>query len=847
MSPASIESLQPFAWQIDPAATDSFGQVAVLCMPRAIRDRLVGLRLPEKKIAPVTSLYNAIAAFAPEVVAFAPFEALKASDRDELHWIYLYPDQQLDIKRLENLIKTWLIAWLGDEAGQTEVNRWFPQGSENWSYDSIRLSNSTYSLRRRILPALMTRAVLDDGFQLTLTTGKAERTIPFRLVPLMDMQGKAQLISEPESYRDRRFSFVLKLWLERTPPNDSEVLMGRLGVRRWINTPQVHRDHLSIKGNAAISVYWQRTTGYLSRSAPRQVFTRLALRRMGDQVVWVGQQAALLRILQWGEELPEAEALIRDPAQRAHDLHITFSAQQSRFHVVGAGVWSHDHLRTFQALDTCLQGHHMRAFPVVKRIKLVQRNRKVIQLPAATTSQTERFAALCAMPQPIHIEIYANAARDRLRTIILEETGAIDSHADRLADNPLCVMHDGRLLLEITDGAQRLSDPLDQAATYKHIGSMEKKRRREIANMFNHAVDPTGAIIQLEHYQKKREQSMQLRDPKDAIRMGLLDMRRLSKFFTPDEADAEKSEAGKEYEMRLRNTVRALLAVLGYRPNSLSRLIANISLPANLELIAPWIIQLNARDSTEETLTLLVLFHISIAENQFDVLLPGKTGTPQRFPGLYNAICQIGMQQDAYHIRQLGRVLQFFRDALMDCAHDQNALLILWEENIRRVLPAFSESSGEQWQRALLAESWSGLRAVRLRQSSYGDAPLCIPLERKAKYAGLFQSAFSDRLFYSLHNVGNQHVTKGAQKLDSLNKAAVNPSTMSIWFSQMQPADNLEHWAHFVHALRQESAHTDTPTILPYPLHQVRMIEKYLSQKVDPDEGEPDDAGDALG
>jgi hypothetical protein len=422
----------------------------------------------------------------------------------------------------------------------------------------------------------------------------------------------------------------------------------------------------------------------------------------------------------------------------------------------------------------------------------------------------------------------------------LTHVGALEANQERLAENPLRVMDGERLLIEIRQGNNpALTDLLPETALQntnaRQLATLE--RRANIAQHQDATQQHVGTLIKLPDYRKLPSQ-YQRRDPKAAIRGGMIDANRVSQFLTPQHEDDRDG-----YELRLKMAVADLLRALGYRFNPFYASPIDGSMPAELDLIALWVIQLNARDRSEQTVVLPLVVDVPSGHHHLRVFIPRDTGSAELFPTLREAIC--GAVKFNSDFRTAAESANFFRDALSKRDGKRPTLLMLPDQNLRRVYPelnSYVKTSHVSLYSAL--ENMPQTRVARLRFSRQDEAPFCAPGTAKGKYQGLYQHPNYPNTFYSLHNVGERHQSFGFHKLDRLNKPAVNPSTVQIHMNNLRPGDVPAEWAGLVHRLRLESSHTDTPTIYPQPLHDAQdIMKKYLSRLVE----EENDELNALG
>jgi hypothetical protein len=813
--PRSTPDVQPLAWRLNRDLPDFLRYVPVLRMPAPFKNGLRGFGDLPGRVKPVTSLYNALASFAPEILAFAPTRQLITSTEPNPHWLYVYPGHDIDLRKLQTLISVWLREWFRSAEAQRLSDQWFKLPS--WSWDQIDLNTAPYELRRRLLPALIARHLVSSGFKLPMNNGQGSvLKLDVLLAPLMDEQLMAQLITRRQTYLGDSYAFVLNLWLGVLPPDNTEVLMQRVVVRRWVSRSLVNGDFCKLRWGQSSNVYWQRSTGYLSNSPPvEEVYTRLALKQVAPgakNIIWLGRQASVLSALNLGESLPEAADLVHDPVAFQPHLLIPQTQQMSVKHRVGMGVWSNDHREVFATVTPLIAAA---ATPIETASRTQPAWRKSKITPLKAVPQMVRYNALCALPRPIRVELYLDDT-DVAKSILLEEVGLEDHFPpEQLYANPLRISKDDRLLLEIVHGETRIAAPLPTNTKSEFRHSTEA-RKREITRLLHVPPYETGALICLPKYHRMKGQKW--RDPKQAIREGLLNSGRTSDFYAPDAT---------AYETRLRSKIRNLLRTLGFRFKPLYQKVEDSGLPEKLDIVALWIIQLNALGNSEQKVMLPMVVHVAHDEG-VNLLLPGSTNSPIRYASLQQGILAAERSSRDFRDDQRQGIVRFFRRALEECNRGQDMLLLFWEPNTRRVFDS------DDLTRILFPDGVRRTRIARLRFSQYNTAPMCVPRSPYSKYPGLYQA--NATVFYSLHNVGNRPIVKQAHKYVRLHNPAINPATCLIYLTDLQPEDQAHEWAWLVHDLRLASSHTNTATQLPQPLHDLRLISKYLSRYADEEE-----------
>jgi len=589
------------------------------------------------------------------------------------------------------------------------------------------------------------------------------------------------------------------------------------------------------------SVYLRRSTGYIDGGVHEDVYTRITLKCIGwgaEGLCWMGKQPNLFAELALDGAPPNEQELARNPSAFHHRALIPMESRDSGLSDAAAGLHPGDHQRLFvdvnTRLATCFEP--MSKWTRAKQGDSRQGMKTPSQQKNANVSPKVRFAALLAMPHPIHIELHLEDTR-AAKAALLAQVGALELYQEKLDENPLRVMENERLLIEIRHGNDpAITDLLPETAMRGQNARQQAThdQRAKIAQSQGREEQHTGALIKLTDYRKTAHNK---RDPKEAIRGGLIDSNRVSQFLTPQNDTTA-------YEFRMKMAAADLLRTLGYRFNPFYIRPVATSMPDELDLVALWIIQLNARGGNEQSVMLPLVIDVPSGYHHLRVFIPRETGTADLYPTLREAIqAAIAFNSD---FRISGETTNFFTDTLSKRENHRPALLLLPDQNLRRVYPELNMYSTMPHVSLYGAlNSMPYMRVARLRFSRQDEAPFCAPGTAKGKYQGLYQHPHYPNTFYSLHNVGERRQSIGYRKLDYLADPAVNPSTVQIHMNNLQSGDDPAEWAGFVHRLRLESSHTDIPTVYPQPLYDVQdIIKDYLSRLADEDSEELNALGD---
>lgn len=763
-----LKNLQAVAWSIENFG-DDLKEVAVLKMPPIFQQIINDITRRKGDAPPISSLHDTLAAASHSILAFAP-EVFNSREANPA-WLYTTMDCRPDTGRLKTLFNKWL-------ESQGISKRVSQKDEVNFIWGELELKQSDYQLQRLILPNLVARWLIKQGYQLPLQ----DKLYSMRFVPLMSRRYVAELISEPEEHDGELYSLVMWFWLSPVPYENSPYLMHKTGMRRWAN------EEVKIYGKRSKSLYLRRSAGYLENAPRDDVFTRITVRGEWGKVDYLGKQANFLDLLHFEGELPPIVDFLKDPTSFQSHALMPLENRESKNRKVQAGLESSDHRQIFESLSAQFAAF-AKPMPILSRVMAGERKRGIKKLQAE-----DKQAAFLAMPSSeIHIHSskhFASLEKHILKTIGFSETPA------------------NLRILPIND--MLLTDSL--SGDYKH-----EERISYIKQKYPQAKVPTGILVELMDYRKTK---LQKRDPKKAIRDGLMARGCLSQFFTP------KTPDDKGFEHRLKNGVADLLRMMGYRHQPFYRYEPSRQLPQNLDILAFLLFQLNKRNSSESTILLPVVAEVPFGHPHLRLILPSASGRSESYDSIYEGIKAIS--DWSVDFADNDSIIRFFQAAIEERSSRNPSLLLLLDANLRRIFHELNDSSHDCLSLYGILDANPEIRLARLRFSEDYDAPFCIPPEAKSKYQGLYSVNANAGVYYSLQNVGNRHIKSNQRKLDNPENASTNPSTVLIQLCNLQEADIPPEWAGLVHRLRLESSHTAIATKLAQPLHDIEAIKKFI-------------------
>jgi len=763
-----LKNLQAVAWSIENFGND-LKEVAVLKMPSIFQQIIADIPKRKGDAPPISSLHDTLAAASHSILAFAP-EVFNSQEANP-SWLYTTMDCKPEAERLKTLFNKWLES-LGNSRRVSQKDE------VNFIWGKLELKQADYQLQRLILPNLIARWLIKQGFQLQLQ----DNLYSLRLVPLMSRRYVAELITEPEEHGGELYSLVMWFWLNPIPYENRPFLMHKTGMRRWAT------EEVKIYGKRSKSLYLRRSAGYLENAPRNDIFTRITVRGDWGKVDYLGKQANFLDLLHFEGELPPIVDFLKDPTSFQSHALMPLENRDLKNRKVQAGLESSDHRQIFESLSPQF-ATFAKPMPILSRVTTGDKKRSIKKLQVE-----DKQAAFLAMPAlEIHIHSprhFATVEKHILKTLGLNETPA----------NLRILPVNDKLLTDSLSGDNK-----------------QDERINYIKQKYSQAKVPTGILVELMDYRKT---NLKKRDPKKAIRDGMMARGWLSQFFTPKTSD------DKGFEHRLKNSVADLLRMMGYRHQPFYRQELSRQLPQNLNILAFWLFQLNKRNSSEATILLPIVAEVPFGHPHLRLILPSASGRSESYNSLYEGIKAIA--EWSVDFADNDSIIRFFQAAIEERSNRNPSLLLLSDTNLRRVFDELNDSSRECLSLYGILNANPEIRLARLRFSEDYDAPFCIPPEAKSKYQGLYATSENAGVYFSLQNVGNRHIKSDQRKLDNPENASTNPSTVLIQLCNLQEADIPPEWAGLVHRLRLESSHTDIATKLAQPLHDIEAIKKFI-------------------
>lgn len=508
-----------------------------------------------------------------------------------------------------------------------------------------------------------------------------------------------------------------------------------------------------------------------------------------------------------GGAIPPITEFLNNPIAFQQTALMPIENRDSRYHSIGTGLESSDHREIFHNLTHVMQSIAT-PMSLLSRVAAGKRDRIIGD---TQKRKEDKAIALCNMLYPIRIEVHCQNKRGfkKIASEILEQ---VHHPSTSTTDIPIQINDKvGNVFLEICYiEDKQLTDTLGDGK------GADEERIAYINQHYPKTEIATGILIELADY---RQSKLKKRDPKKAIRDGMTATGRISQFLQP------KEESSKDYSHRLKSAVADLLRMLGYRARSFYYPNPKRNLPEKIDLLAFWLFQLNKSKTRNQTVYLPIVAHVPHGHQHMQVIIPSTTGRSTCYPSLPDAIRATATWSTDFN--KPDRVLQFFQYAIEECQINNPTLLMIADANLRKYFDELQDVSNHNLSLFGILDDNPSIRLARLRYSTNGDAPFCIPPIEKSKYQGLYAHDEA-HVFYSLHNIGKLHKFKNSRKLDYLKRPSSNPSTMMIQLCNIQSDDDPTEWASLPHRLRLAHEHIDTATVFPQPLHDLEAIKKYI-------------------
>ncbi|MCX2949750.1 pPIWI_RE module domain-containing protein [Lentzea sp. NEAU-D7] len=866
-----------------------------LSFPRSWRDPLLRLyrhgRSDRIKQVPIRRLNHVIAALAPDLISVATNAPLD----DGKPWLYAadpYP---------RSVMANFIHAWLRDMQPSPEAHSLVKEiagelaiGSLNWDLVSVDMLEQTVSDGGTAVPASHLWRLLPETFAARITQLEPYEhfgeKLSFRQVAQTAGAPGAELVSWPplehlsgrgEKSRPWSYSAYIRISLRTVPFSAVPRINISTGVRRWVRG----KVWMPTKGSVSVYLLADESLVLDGPSPERFAVGQLAWNTRTGENQWKqgGPEGMLQRVSALGN-LPSAELMVKEPETwldgrdglTAAVLHHTMMGA----HGVKAGIMPSERRRLTEWAAQALQPEFVPSSELTRSRLQPQVPHKLLQENAPLKKDaTEAEAAETAARNAEIAE--ANAAEKRelvaaavgqggLNIMLLNQSDVMRDHLVRAAEASLGLaehrVQAGPDLWawehpELTvrlhvrelgalgdsiggDKAPRRGADWDAAILERRTGVRDTLRE-----WMRDATGPASVVfVELEG----RKAFKRTADPKHPIRLGCADAGLVSQFLeVPSASDDESAphRAAAAWADGLRQ--------LGMR--FVPKHAVGEHIPAELNQVAFWLVK--RRVSSDNQYPQFTPIAVLIRGGQSCVM--GRTPQMQEwvpYPELLRSLTgQIRGDDLKTKAQQEDITAQFIQQTLYKL-RGEPTLAYTHAQNTRERWPWLTNSGlvpdkvrlgNGPLQR--LASQGRQLRIVRVAGSDRNETPQWWAPDKTS--AGISKGLWvvddeQGRVFYSTsdkasqHKVGRdvskftEHRNSGGSSQRKPDKSAWNPELLELAMAALQPGDEAERWAMFVHQQRFADDYTDALG-LPLVLHLASLAHDYALPHEDPEQAEP--------
>ncbi|WP_433610697.1 pPIWI_RE module domain-containing protein [Dactylosporangium sp. CA-139114] len=889
--------IRPTAYELDPdfgVWTENFH---VIAFSEAWRTKLLNLdrqRNPHREhpfTPPVKQLNSALRALAPGVVA----TGRRAGTDVEAPWIYARSPVPEAV--IAPVVSAWILSGHDDEERAIEVLGSMFDQVPRWDVKPVDFSAAapssgpTADPERRLyslVPEILAARIADRTYR----SAGLDRDIQFRMV---DREQGARLVSWPphrfwSKGRDWFYSASIVITMQTVPFRPGYRIHVETGIRRWTTNSVVD----TFGGRHArvaldVPMPWLDANGERAgRLIEHQVGYRRDLRKVG----WLQRSPAdLLPELDIMRVFPDPQEILREPRAWLEGRHSSIAAgvvhrNGNGPHEVEAGIFSGERAM----LDAWIEEGFR---PMLRRAPNLRRagesNKPALMSKASKTAEPEvrvaaeraaaaaRRTALIAglNGDPLNIDILWQLpeTRRRLMTALAQALGfpAPIEHHQHNQEWQFGGLHLRIRTAEIGPLGGALEPPKRPGLTAAAaLGEAVQARRVAVSTRLAAVHDGIGlAFAEI----NGRTWYGSDADPKFALRLGLADTGRVSKFLVaPDPAD-------KELEEKARWTILDGLRQVGAITIPERRV--NSYVPKDLQYLALWIVRRRSGGLTRAAAAQLIAVRVRPGDDVhpvrgWDHALQDWVPYPQLLVGLARSVKVVEANEDDQRAPRV-RPAQEQRDDLerrirtvLFGVRDRPTLLLGNAANLRSSWQWLRNGSlqadrlgfgGDEAQR--LAVYGPDLRLVLMRDSGgRGEVPQWYAPSGGDEAAGLAAGLWSEdgapldnRVFVSVTDKSHTNKKpKGAMKLGphpawptAPSWPASNPQYLELVVlgclsekaladagrDDVEP-DKPSNWAALAHQLR---FHDDyIPLARPLPMHLAKLAEDYVLPVVGEDE-----------
>ncbi|MCA1186190.1 MULTISPECIES: pPIWI_RE module domain-containing protein [unclassified Saccharopolyspora] len=818
---------------------------------------------------PTNSLNDLFRAAVPELIA-----ARGATDDPANPWLYTV--QPPSDAKLVVLLETWVRHVLRsggnaeafDEETVVDLVDGLAEALPPWSPTPVDLAACTRTAGGTIVPdnrlyQLLPEVVAARLAGSTYQFGSAK--LSFGTVSVKD---GVELVSwpperHPHRGRDWFHSLRLTVSVHTVPFANSFRVHVTSGVRRWLSGVPLELD--SRGATAYLRLPFNGVEP--GAAAPRLLANRLRYDRRKRRVEWARESLAQL-LPQFPGTLacPGAAELVQDPDRWRRGVDGTeawlpYSTARGGEHGVGAGLLPTERSAIDEWVEKVLSPDFVRVPDLVRATRRAKPKKWSMTSPASTVLAPRRMASrkasIAAVLSGRRLKICIGFQNEHIKVALLDALcellglGPVQGSSMSIVEWQLgdlavevCCEEWGVLVSELN-----VPGGLKPQERRRALAGAGARRRAEIRGHFG-APDPEDPVSLVFAELRGASSFKQDQDPKQAIRAGCAEVRRLTQFITPDEDNLRE---------RARWAVLDGLRQLGVV--DAADLNVGVEFPAELQHVGLWIARKNSTGPGRQRRQMLIAVRHRRRGNRY--LVDGWDERSKEWVPYAELLLSLGTAEapeDGYgHGRSWQETRNYAQErvrAILYQLRNTPAVVMVQAGNMRHVWPWLTTGQvvrdmigfdGMPAQRLDL--HGSELRLVQVRDSTNRDevpqwyAPR--DTEPAAGHAsGLWQpenAPANNRVFLSTTDVTSQ----GAQRRGAVKYAESgalpqisgwNPGIREITVlglpssgtadEQREGLDDPLVWATLVHQLRHVDGYV--PLGLPVPLHLAKHAAEYV-------------------
>jgi hypothetical protein len=840
---------------------------------------------------PLVSLQQALQSLAPEIICFIKGTFRTDPAKRPPYWLLAdaASTDPIDQKRIVAIMGRWLRAVYPNTGGRfIAEKRLGPEHLEWAELDLAELTKTEPETVGSVLPDLLARYLVRNQAELWLHgSNGATRGGRLHLAPSTEYGADLITLSSegsPEGHYDGKqkkgpypFSYGVGLRKVSLPGSTDYFISLSIGVHRWVTRVLVKEGSGPIRlpfrqGSTVYAVRDAASWSSQHTDADVRTLLRLVIAPSKEGGQWKRHLPSVLTAIEsnFQERIPEAADFLANP-DRYPNFLLTYNNKmrtKGLVHKVGAGVEQIDRFEAFNDLSNLMPPGVVPVEPWQKRDRLGKnRNlQRVFPSPSAVDfkklrdDQRQRGLERMARDGQCTIEIWTDQDMAKCAVEVLTEwfpklqLAAIDQQTGL----PIYASCPELRVVGATIDPKywTLLDERIMAASKDRLAvrqKFERIRADEIGRALASARGVTGVLVQMPNYREAPPEYRD-RDPKMAVRLGLVYADRVSQFITPlvsipEGISEEKADSiRKKNKGKVANALRDLLRQMDFSLDDVYRKANKArSLPDEMDLIAMWVVRLQKRRGLDKygIRGLPMLLYVPYGSLNRQVYLPASGGW-QAF-SLREAMLHLAQltEDDSYGSDEED-CRRFFAQVIQVLPIERDAMLLVNRDNMGEVWREVSDGNLTQSDLSVSGSIGQALaaqpkiRVARIR-TNINQVPPVTPqpptMEGEeytasfGQFLGLYGSSDPNvtNVFYSIQSrPRTQQQVNGQRQVDLPTTQSWNPGTVEITMANIGPNDEPFEWAWVAHRLREDSPHFDDATSMPEPLHALSKLTEYV-------------------